>query len=107
MATSMNVQKRKRANSTLDSGIVLTAAEAATIQESIDEQHGKPSQIEDDSDDSDIEQANKAKLEDSTLFWHKSKLIIGGNEVISLENPTFEERTQKLTKQSSKLVILT
>jgi hypothetical protein len=68
MATSVNLQKRKRADSTLDSIIVLTIAEEAAIQATIDERHGKPSNIEDNSDDLDIEPSNK-ELEDSILFW--------------------------------------
>ena len=55
MITSMNVQKRKRANSTFYYIIVFILAEEATIQASIDERHGKPSYIEDDSDNSDVE----------------------------------------------------
>jgi hypothetical protein len=46
----------------------------------------KPSNIEDNSDDSDIEPSNK-ELEDSTLFWVQRKLLIGGNETIILEKP--------------------
>ena len=51
----MSLQKRKRANSTLDSIIVLTIAKEAVIQASINERYRKPSNIEDDSDESDIE----------------------------------------------------
>jgi hypothetical protein len=58
MATSISLQKRKRANSTLDSIIVLTLAKEAVIQVTLDERHGKPSNIEDDSDGSDIEQGD-------------------------------------------------
>jgi hypothetical protein len=54
MATSVSLQKHKRADSTLDLIIVLTIAEEAVIQVSIDERYGKPSNIEDDSDKSDI-----------------------------------------------------
>ena len=89
MATSMSLQKRKRADSTLDSITVLTIAEEAAIQATIDERHGKPSNIEDNSDESDIEQSNEVELEDSTLFWAQRKLIISGNETIILEKPTF------------------
>jgi len=102
----MNVQKRKRADSTLYCITVLTPAEAAAIQASIDERHRKPSYIEDDSDDSDVEQAIKGELEDSTLFWVQRKLIINGSEIMSLEKPTLAERTQRLTKQASKVIIL-
>ena len=42
MATSVRLQKRKRADSTLDSITVLTIAEEAAIQASINERHGKP-----------------------------------------------------------------
>jgi hypothetical protein len=68
MATSMNLQKRKRANLTFDSIIVLTIAKEAIIQATINEQHGKPSNIEDNSNNSDIKLSNK-ELKDSTLFW--------------------------------------
>jgi len=105
MATSVSLQKRKRADSTLDSITVLTLAEEAAIQATLDERHGKPSNIEDDSDGSDIEQSNKLELEDSTLFWVQRKLIIGGNETIILEKPTFARREQRLTAQTSKFLI--
>jgi hypothetical protein len=101
MATSISLQKRKRANSTLDSIIVLTIAEEAVIQATLDERHGKPSIIEDDSNGSDIELSNK-ELEDSTLYWVQRKLIIGGNETIILEKPTSAQREQRLTAQTSK-----
>jgi hypothetical protein len=67
MATSISLQKRKRADLTLDSITVLTIAEEAAIQATINERHGKPSIIEDDSNGSDIELSNK-ELEDSTLY---------------------------------------
>ena len=86
MATSISLLKRKRADSTLDSITVLTIAEEAAIQATIDERHGKPSNIEDNSDNSDIEPSNK-ELEDSTLFWVQRKLLISGNETIILEKP--------------------
>ena len=54
MAISISLQKRKRADSTLDSITVLTIAEEAAIQATINEWHGKPSNIEDNSDESDI-----------------------------------------------------
>ena len=69
MATSVSLQKRKRADPTLDSITVLTLAEEAAIQATIDKRHGKPSNIEDDSDNSDIEPSNEVELEDSILFW--------------------------------------
>jgi hypothetical protein len=55
MATSISLQKCKRADSTLDSITVLTIAEEAAIQVTINERYGKPSNIEDNSDESDIE----------------------------------------------------
>jgi hypothetical protein len=103
MATSVNLQKRKRADSTLDSITVLTIAEEAAIQATIDERHGKPSNIEDNSDDSDIEPSNK-ELEDSTLFWVQRKLLISGNETIILEKPTVAQRDQRLMEQTSKFL---
>jgi hypothetical protein len=68
MAISVNLQKRKRANLTLNLIIVLTIAKEAIIQATINEWYGKPSNIEDNSNDSDIKPSNK-ELEDSTLFW--------------------------------------
>jgi hypothetical protein len=103
MATSVSLQKRKRADSTLDSITVLTIAEEAIIQATINERHGKPSIIEDDSDGSDIEPSNK-ELEDSTLYWVQRKLLISGNETIILEKPTSAQREQRLTAQTSKLL---
>ena len=58
MAISISLQKRKRADLTLDSITVLTLAKEAAIQATIDERHGKPSNIEDDSDSSDIKQGD-------------------------------------------------
>ena len=87
MATSISLQKRKRANSTLDSIIVLTIAKEAIIQATINERYRKPSIIEDDSDGSDIELSNK-ELEDSTLYWVQRKLLISGNKTIILEKLT-------------------
>jgi hypothetical protein len=55
MATSISLQKHKRADSTLDSITVLTIAKEAAIQATLDERHGKPSNIEDDSNGSNIE----------------------------------------------------
>ena len=55
MAASISLQKRKRADSTLDLITVLTIAEEAVIQVTLDEWYGKPSIIEDDSDSLDIE----------------------------------------------------
>jgi hypothetical protein len=65
----VSLQKRKRADLTLDLIIVLTLAEEAAIQATINERHGKPSNIEDNSNDSDIEPSNKVELKDSMLFW--------------------------------------
>lgn len=105
MATSMNIQKRKRADSTLDSITVLTEAEEAATQAAIDERHGLPSNIEEDSDDTDVEQGDEVDLEDSTLFWAQRKLVVGVNETFVLEKPTFAQRAERLTAQSSKLII--
>jgi hypothetical protein len=68
MATTINIQKQKRADSTLYSIIVLTKAKEAAIQVSIDQQHGLPSNIEENIDDSNVEQPHKTELKDSTLF---------------------------------------
>ena len=54
MATSISLQKRKRADSTLDLITVLTIAKEAVIQATINERYRKPSNIEKDSNSSDI-----------------------------------------------------
>ena len=54
MATSVSLQKHKRADSTFDSIIVLTIAKEAIIQAILNERYRKPSNIEDDSNSSDI-----------------------------------------------------
>src|ERR1700692_4662309 len=100
MAISVSLQKRKRADSTLDSITVLTIAEEAAIQATIDERHGKPSNIEDDSGGLDIEPSNK-ELKDWTLYWVQRKLLISGNETIILEKPTVAQRDQRLMEQTS------
>jgi hypothetical protein len=68
MAISIRLQKRKRANLTLNSIIVLTLAKEAIIQATINERYRKPSNIEDNSNNSDIKPSNKVELEDSMLF---------------------------------------
>jgi hypothetical protein len=55
MATTINIQKRKRADSTLHSIIVLTKAEEAAIQAFINQRHGLSFNIEEDTDDSNVE----------------------------------------------------
>ncbi len=73
MATYTDTLKRKRADSTLDCITVLTVADIATNptidDETDNERYGLPSNIEDDSDESDIEQPIDTPLTSSTLFW--------------------------------------
>jgi hypothetical protein len=75
MATSINLQKYKRADSTLDLIIVLTIAKEAAIQATINEWYRKPSNIEDNSNNSDIKPSNK-ELEDSTLFGFSGSFLL-------------------------------
>ena len=82
-------------NSTFDSITVLTIAKEAVIQVTINERYRKPSNIEDDSNGSDIEPSNK-ELEDSILYWVQRKLLISSNETIILEKPTVTQRDQRL-----------
>ena len=106
MATSISLQKCKQADLTLNSIIVLTIAKEAIIQATINERHGKPSNIEDNSYDLDIEPSNKVELEDSTLFWVQRKLFISGNETIILEKPSVAQRDQRLVEQTSKFRLI-
>jgi 3-oxoacyl-(acyl-carrier-protein) synthase len=76
MAISVSLQKRKRADSTLDSIIVLTIAEEAVIQATIDERHGKPSNIEDNSYVSNIEPSNKVELKIRRSFGFSGSFLL-------------------------------
>jgi hypothetical protein len=68
MDTQNNVQKRKRADTVPDEyGIDLAALDGPTII--VDHlRHGLPSNIEEDSEDSDVDQPEDEPLEKSTLF---------------------------------------
>ena len=79
MDTQDNIQKRKRADTTEDTIIVEVPADFftnATPKDKYDNiRHGLPSNIEDNPEDSDIDQDDKDKLENSTLFWTNQRII--------------------------------
>jgi hypothetical protein len=50
--------------------------------------HGLPSNIEDDSDDSNVDQSDKEPLEKSTLWWSDQSILeLGNNNKIGLRKP--------------------
>jgi hypothetical protein len=113
MATQMDSQKRKRADSTLDCITVLTAADIAANRanppsddETDDERFGLPCNNELDSDDSDVDQGDEEELEESTLFWVQRKLVVGKQETIRLEMPTLQEREARIATLTGKISLI-
>jgi hypothetical protein len=69
MDTQTSIQKRKRANTVQNEHIIDSdASNETTIICDTSHLDGKPSNIEDNSDDSDVDQPNNEPLEESTLF---------------------------------------
>ena len=67
MDTETIIQKRKRAD-TIQNKYKSDASEESTIICDTSHFHGKPSNMEDDSDDSDVDQPDMEPLTASTLF---------------------------------------
>jgi hypothetical protein len=58
-----------------------------------DSRHGLPSIIEDDSDESDVDQPNNAPLEKSTLFWSNQLVLsLGEDDQIGVGKPPPEHQ---------------
>jgi hypothetical protein len=68
MDTQSNVQKRKRANTALNEPSIESEPEEETTIIVDTSHYGKPSNIEDNPDDSDADQLDDEPLEESTLF---------------------------------------
>jgi hypothetical protein len=69
MDTQTSIQKRKRANTVQNEhAIDSDASNETTIVCDTSHLNGKPSNIEDDSDDSNVDQPNDEPLKESTLF---------------------------------------
>jgi hypothetical protein len=69
MDHQINIQKRKRADIIQDTLIITGVADDKDTIIVDTRRHGLPSIIEDDLDDSDIDQPDNKPLEKSTLFW--------------------------------------
>ena len=69
MDHQINTQKRKRAHIIQDALIIAGAADDENTIIVDTGRYGLPSIIEDDPDDSDIDQPDNEPLEKSTLFW--------------------------------------
>ena len=69
MDHQINIQKRKRADIIQDALILAGVADDKDTIIVDTRRHGLPSIIEDDPDDSDIDQPDNKPLEKSTLFW--------------------------------------
>ena len=68
MDSQTNIQKRKRAIIFEDQQIIAGVADDENTIIVDDSRHGLPSIIEDDSDESDVDQPDNTLLEKSTLF---------------------------------------
>jgi hypothetical protein len=107
MDTLANIQKRKRADIVQNEhAIENNAEEESTII--VDTSHyGKPSKIEDNPEDSDVDQPNHEPLTKSTLFW-SSQLIISRREEdeLSLERPSTKHQIQFTPATLCKIFII-
>jgi hypothetical protein len=91
MDSQINIRKRKRADTALDTTLILCAAK---IKESIVVDHPAfrlPAYIEDDPNNSDADQHDDKDLEESTLFWSNQRVLsVREGDEVSLEKPTVE-----------------
>ena len=93
METPINNSKRKRAETiTEDAVIVDTTSQhssTAAADEFDDVRHGLLSNKEDDSNASDVDQADNKPLTESTLFWSKQLVISKqDDDEMGLGNPS-------------------
>ena len=107
MDNHTNIQKRKRADTVKDKPAIVGAAD---IEETImveDPRFGLPSNIEDDSEDSDVDQPDNEPLEESTLFWSTQRVITQGEEgEIGLEKPSAKHQLKNTPNILRKLFII-
>jgi hypothetical protein len=91
MDGQINVQKRKRADTVPNTTAIPVELDP---EETIVVDHpsfGLPSNIEDDPNDSDVDQPDNEELEKSTLFWSTQFVLsLGEDNEIGLEKPATE-----------------
>ena len=111
MDIQTNVQKRQRANTVKDCIIVddRTGIQANPVLEDKSNSlyHGLPSNIEDNSDDSDVDQPDKEPLEKSTLWWSDQSILeLKNNDEIGLGKPPVEHQMKGIPSLLCKISII-
>jgi hypothetical protein len=90
MDYQIHIQKRKRADIIQDALIIAGAADDEDTIIVDTGRHGLPSILEDNPDDSDIDQPDNEPLEKSTLFWSIQLVIsLGEDDEIGLRKTLF------------------
>jgi hypothetical protein len=102
-----NIQKRKRADIIQDALIIAGAADDEETIIVDTRRHGLPSIIEDDPDDSDVDQPDNEPLEKSTLFWSTQLVIsLGEDDEIGLEKPSTKHQMKGVPNLLRKIFII-
>jgi hypothetical protein len=106
-----NVQKRQRVDTVEDCIIVDDGtgiwANPVLEDKSDSSHHGLPSNIEDDSDDSDMDQPDKEPLEESTLWWSDQSILeLKGDDEIGLGKPPVEHQMKGILSLLRKTYII-
>ena len=105
--TLTNVQKRKRVNTLEDAFIIAHAAEDNETIIVDTSRYRLPSIIEDNPEDSDIDQPDDEPLEKSTLFWSTQLVFSQGKEdEISLGKPFVEHQMKGTPNLLRRLFIM-
>ena len=75
MATLNNLQKRKRADTVLNKAVLEDDSDTEEMIVVHDPRFGLPSNMEDNSDESDVDQPDSQDVTQSTLFWSTQRVI--------------------------------
>jgi hypothetical protein len=111
MDIQTNVQKRQRADTVEDCIIVDdgTGIWANPVLEDKSDSlyHGLPSNIKDDSNDSDVDQPDKEPLEKSTLWWSDQSILeLKNDDEIGLRKPPVEHQIKGIPSLLRKTSII-
>ena len=107
MDNQTNIQKRKRANTAQDEHTIKGVSDEETTIIVDTSHYRKPSIIEDDSDDSDVEQPDSIPIQKSTLFW-STQLVISRqkDDEIGLAKPSIEHKMKNTLALLRKIFII-
>jgi hypothetical protein len=100
MDTQTNIQKRKRADTVQNDYEIGSDIDPETTIVVDVSRYGKPSNIEDDPNDSDVDQPDDEPLQESTLF-KSIQLVIGrGKDAeLNLERSSVEHQTKIIPRK--------